>query len=348
MTVENSHPNIAAKAHRIIATEEGFTIPEIVEAAVRLFTTNPERFSATIQATQTFPAEKQAIWRNQLLDLGEGRIRDMDDNGVDTQVLLLSYSGVQCFEAQQACELAALANDRLAEAMARYPGRLAGLAACAPQDPMAAAREIERAVSTLGLKGALINSHTAGEYLDLPKYRPIFEALSALDVPLYLHPREPATHLVDAFLPYGLEGPVWGYGAEVGLHALRLIFSGLFDDFPNLRIVIGHGGEGIPPMLFRIDHRAAIEGGETRGRRIKRKPSEYFIDNFAVTSSGNNWPPLMEFCRDTIGIDNLMFAIDHPFEENAPTLAQIAEVDFSPEEKRKFFQTNAERIFKLA
>ena len=333
--------------HRIIATEEGFPIPEIVAAGRDLFGNDAERLSATIQATQTFPADKQAVWREQLLDLGEGRIRSMDENGVDTQILLLSYSGVQCFPAEQAGELAALANDRLAEAMKRYPGRLAGLAACAPQDPEGAAREIERAVSTLGLKGALINSHTSSEYLDLPKYRPIFEALSALDVPLYLHPREPASPLVDAYLTYGLEGPVWGYGAEVGLHALRLIFSGLFDDFPNLRIVIGHGGEGIPPMMFRIDHRAAIEGAQTRGRRIKRKPSEYFLDNFAVTSSGNNWPPLLEFCRDVVGIDNLMFAIDHPFEENAATIEQVASVKFSGTERLKFFQTNAERIFKL-
>ena len=344
---EQTSPVAQNRPYRCIATEEGFTIPEIVAASRELFTRQPEKFSGTIQATQTFPAEKQDVWRSQLLDLGEGRLAAMDRYGVDTQILLLSYSGVQCFEAVQATELASLANERLAEAMKRYPGRLVGLAACAPQDPDRAAREIERAVTHLGLKGALINSHTAGEYLDHPKFRPIFEVLSALDVPLYLHPREPAWPLLDGYLPYGLEGPVWGYGAEVGLHALRLIFSGLFDDFPNLRIVIGHGGEGIPPMMFRIDHRAGIEGHDTRGRRIKRKPSAYFLENFSVTSSGNNWPPLLEFCRDVIGIDNLMFAIDHPFEENAATLDQVAAVHFTDAERRKFFQTNAERVFKL-
>jgi len=333
--------------YRCIATEEGFTIPEIVEASQKLFAAEPERFASTIKATQTFPMEAHLAWREQLLDLGQGRIAQMDAHGVDTQVLLLSYSGVQCFEPRQGLELARLANDRLSEAMRRHPGRLAGLATAPPQDPDAAAQEIERAVRDLGLKGALINSHTNGEYLDLPKYRPIFEVLNKLGVPLYLHPREPSPVLIEGYLPYGLEGPVWGYGAEVAIHALRLIFSGLFDDFPNLRIVIGHGGEGIPPMLFRIDHRSAMEGQHTRGRRLRSKPSEYFKANFAVTSSGNNWPPLLELCREVVGIDNLMFAIDHPFEDNAQALAQVAEVSFTAEDKQKFFQTNAERIFRL-
>jgi len=340
-------PNKDGSAYRCIATEEGFMIPEIVAASQKLFAAEPQRFAATIQATQTFPKAAQDIWRPQLLDLGEDRIRLMDQHGIDTQILLLSYSGVQSFEPLQALELARLANDRLSEAMMRFPGRLVGLATAPPQDPENAALEIERAITKLGLKGVLINSHTHGEYLDLPKYRPIFETLSKLDVPLYLHPREPSPSMIEAYLPYGLEGPVWGYGAEAGLHALRLIFSGLFDDFPKLRIVIGHAGEGIPPMISRIDLRASLEGHDTRGRKMKLKPSEYFRQNFTVTSSGNNWPRLLEFCRDVIGIDNLLFAIDHPFEDNASALQQVRGVNFSEEEKRKFFQTNAERVFNL-
>ena len=149
-------------------------------------------------------------------------------------------------------------------------------------------------------------------------------------------------------LPYALEGPIWGYAAEAGLHALRLIFSGLFDDLPNLKIVLGHGGENIPAMLWRIDNRAAIEGfGVRRRARLKRKPSEYVLDNFVVTSSGTNNIETLRLCRDVLSIDNLLFAVDYPFEKNSVAIELLEELDFSAEEKAKFFQTNAERVFGL-
>jgi len=272
----------------------------------------------------------------------------MDATGIDAQILLLSIQGVQLFDAAEATELAQLANDRLANAMSAHPGRLYGLAAIAPQDPLGAAREIERAVGKLGLKGAMVNGHTAGERLDHIKFRPIFEALNSLDVPLYLHPREAPIDALNSYLPYALEGPVWGYASETGLHALRLIFSGLFDEFPNLKIALGHCGEGIPYYLHRLDLRAAVEGTGVRGRaNLKLKPSEYFKRNFVVTTSGMNSIPAIKYCQEVLGTDSVLFAVDYPFEYNEAAVAAIDGAGFSGETLEMFYQTNAERIFNL-
>ena len=153
---------------------------------------------------------------------------------------------MQAFDAVTATRLAKDANDVLAAAIKAHPTRLAGLAAVAPHYPAGAAQELERAAKSLGMKGFLINSHTMGEYLDDKKFWPIFEAAQALDMPLYLHPREPAPSLVAPFLDYGLYFAGFGFAVETSLHAMRLIMCGVFDQFPKLRIVLGHMGEGLP------------------------------------------------------------------------------------------------------
>lgn len=201
--------SVGGRHYRRIATEEAFSIPEVLDAMAKNERAHPARLSQTIQSTETFPKKKTTLWMEQLVDLGEGRIADMDAHGIDQQVLLLAFSGVQDFEPRQALELSRLVNERLAAAHRQYPDRLFGLAVAAPQDPDAAAQEIEHAILHLQLKGVLINSHTNGEYLDLPKYRPIFEALNTLKVPLYLHPRDPSPAMIDSMLPYALEGPIW-------------------------------------------------------------------------------------------------------------------------------------------
>ena len=245
--------------------------------------------------------------RDRLTDLGAGRISDMDRYGIDMQILSITAPGIQVFSTEKAIDLARKSNDRLAEFVSAYPERYAGLAAVAPQAPDKAARELERAVKDLGMKGAIINSHTYGEYLDRPKYRVLFEAAQALDVPIYLHPRTPCPDMIKPFLSYGLEGAGWGFAIETSTHAIRLILSGLFDDFPKLKFILGHMGEGIPFWLPRIDSHFAnktwtkLMDTSDQVIRLQKTPSEYFMDNFVIATSGVNWSPGVDVCAFSIG-----------------------------------------------
>ncbi len=321
-----------------IAVEEGFTIPEIAAAARAL----AEKSGAAAPIT---PA-RRALFQ-ELVDLGERRIRAMDEDGITMQLLVVGSPGVQAFDPVQGTELARLANDRLAAACKAYPTRLAGLAAVAPQDPAGAAAEIERAVKSLGLKGAIINSHTHGEYLDDKKFWPIFEAAQSLGVPIYIHPREPGP---------GMAGPLempgfrvaWGYGVETATHIMRLIAGGVFDQFPQLKIVIGHMGESIPFTLDRIDNRYLWEleiGGFAR--TIKRLPSEYFRDNIIVTTSGMNYRLPLMMTVELLGIDNLLFAADWPFEKVRDSVDAMDAMPLCEEDKAKIYHLNAKRVFAL-
>lgn len=333
---------------KCIAVEEGFSTPEVLAAHQDVLRNHPEREPGLYKLMANFDDTLWSGWAEKLTDLGAGRIAEMDKGGIDKQVLCLSAPGLQIFDPVQAMELSRNVNERLAMAMREHPDRFAGLAAVPPQCPREGAIELERAVRTLGLKGLLINSHTRNEYLDDPKFRPLFEALSSLNVPLYLHPREPSAQLLDAYIQYGLEGAIWGYAAEVALHSLRLILSGLFDDFPNLRVVIGHGGEGIPFFLGRIDNRYANSGHSAPGRRrLKMKPSDYFLRNFAISTSGMIDHAPLRLCIDMLGIDNVMFAVDYPFERIGPAVASMDSAPLSDEERTKFLYENAERIFNL-
>ena len=321
-----------------IAVEEGFTIPEIAAAARAL----AEKSGASTAVT---PA-RRALFQ-ELSDLGERRIRAMDEDGITMQLVVVGSPGVQAFDPAQGTELARLANDRLAAACKAYPTRLAGLAAVAPQNPAGAAAELERAVKTLGLKGAIINSHTNGEYLDAKKFWPIFEAAQALDVPIYLHPREPSPGMAG---PLGMPGfrVAWGYGVETGTHVMRLIAGGVFDTFPRLKLVIGHMGESIPFTLERIDNRYLWEleiGGFAR--TIKHLPSAYFRENIIVTTSGMNYRLPLMMTVALLGIDNLLFAADWPFEKARDAVDAMDAMPLSEEDKAKIYHRNARRVFRL-
>ena len=340
----------SAKQYKRFAVEEGFNIPEVVAETRKFLSTRAAEEPALAAMWSRFvPPEGGGppIWAKQLTDLGEGRIKVMDAYGISKQLLLLSSPGVQIFDAQQAMELAALANDRLASAIGTFPDRFAGLTTIAPQNPEAAALELERGVKKLGLKGALINSHTRGQYLDQRKFWPIFEAAQALDVPIYLHPREVSG---GPYVEYGLEGAIWGFAVETSLHALRLIFSGVFDAFPKLRIVIGHMGEGIPFYMYRIDNRYLWEGGggsRAGMTKLKRLPSEYFRDNFVITTSGMNWHAPLVMTHSVLGADGILFAVDYPFEEHAPAVAAMDSVPLSESDKEKIYHLNAARVFAM-
>jgi 5-carboxyvanillate decarboxylase len=329
---------MAATAERFerIAVEEAYIIPEMIELQAR---------NMPVRSNTATPMQ-QYVFRS-MLDLGDGRMKAMDDDGIAVQVCLLASIAIQDIDPVQANELCTLATDRFAEAAKKYPGRLAGLAGFAPLDPERAAREIERAVKVKGMKGAVINSHSRGEYLDDPKFSPIFETLQALDVPLYIHPRDPSPQMIKPFEVFGFKVG-WSWAAETGTHIIRLIGNGVFDRFPRLKIVIGHMGEGIPFHLDRIDNRYFWEH-EMAGTapKLKRKPSDYFRDNIAVTTSGMNFAPALLMTIQMLGIDNILFAGDWPFENVRESCNAIDAAPIADSDKRKIYSENARRVFKL-
>lgn len=325
------------RSYQLLPCEEAFQIPEIIDQLRKQAGGVPSMSSGPI-AGPFVP---------KLLDIGKDRIAGMDADGVDMQILSLSSPGVQTFDKEMGTALARLANDRLAAAIKAYPTRFAGLATFAPQDPAQAAKELQRAVTELKLNGALVNSHTHDEYLDDPKFWAIFEAAEALDIPIYIHPREPSAGLAKPLTMPGFTVG-WGYAVETGTHALRLINAGVFDRFPKLKIILGHMGEGLPFFLDRIDNRYRFETGIfARKQPLKRLPSEYFRDNFLVTTSGMNYTAPLKATIDTLGVDRVLFAIDYPFEDQPACVKAIEAIPLPDAEKKKICETNVRRAFKL-
>jgi 2,3-dihydroxybenzoate decarboxylase len=282
-----------------------------------------------------------------LLDIGKGRIAHMDEVGIDMQVLSLTSPGVQVFAPDLATGLAADANDALAQAVRAAPTRLAGLGAVAPQNPAAAAREIGR-IKSLGLRGLIINSHTFGDYLDAPRYAPIFEAMETTGLPLYLHPREPAPSMVTPFLDYGLYFAGWGFAVETGLHAMRLIMSGTFARYPKLKIILGHMGEGIPFWLQRIDNRYLLQVKIGAVTKLPRLPSEYFLENFVITTAGVTSMPALRLSLDVLGVQRILFAADYPYEDDAEAVRFLDGATLTQQERNLISCQNAERLLGLA
>lgn len=323
---------------RRIAIEETFAVPEVLDALRTLVENEPDR-----EPGLTAPPYVVTDTIRALTDLGDTRIAAMDAARVDVQVLSHWSPGVQPFDPAQGSELARLVNDRLAEAIRLHPDRFAGLALVAPQDPLAAARELERAVSNLGLNGLLINSHTNGEHLDDPKFWPILEAAQALNAPVYLHPRTPPAQMYDAYTDYLMDRALWGFAAEASLHVVRLIMGGVFDQFPRLQVVLGHMGEGIPFWLSRLDEVSARTGMP----ELQRRPSDYFRNNIHITTSAMFWDPVLTLCIDALGVDRIMFAVDSPFASSEQGTRWLDNAPISAAERRMIYQENAERVFSL-
>jgi 5-carboxyvanillate decarboxylase len=328
------------RTYRRIATEEGFLSPGVLAQNAKT------RIPGVPLITGDGPTSGVA---RLLTDLDASRIASMDADGIDMQLLLLSSPGVQVFERATAVALATESNDYAAAACKRHPTRFAALAAIAPQDPASAAKELERATRTLGLKGGIINSHTFDHYLDEQSFWPIFEAAEALDVPIYIHPREPATGMREIMSGPVAGGPAWAYGVEVGTHMLKLISAGVFDRFPKLKIVVGHMGEALPFWLPRIDNRylamrATMFGGS---KPMQRMPSDYIRENIWVTTSGMNYWPQLRMTLDMLGRDRVMYATDYPFEKQGEAVGFVEAMPLSMRDKKALFEDNAVRVFGL-
>lgn len=339
---------------RIISVEEHFSTPghlDLIRAIMEKRYSDPKvpAEEAYISSDAPFiplmdnPETRAMVER--LTDTGEGRRKIMDGFGIDMQVLSLVSPGVQFLDTDGAVKLSKEMNDRLAKIVREHPSRFAGLACLAPQSPEEAADELERAVKDLGLKGACINSHTKGEYLDDKKFRVIFQRAEKLDVPIYLHPRAPSPDMIKPLLDYPLlDSAMWGFGSETGLHAMRLICSGLFDEHEKLRIVLGHLGEAIPFWMWRIEN---FWEKTPLSKSLRKTPSQYFKDNFAVSTSGMFSKEALEYVMKVVGADNIMFAVDYPFESPETAVNFISDFQMSRQDREKICHLNAEKIFSI-
>jgi 5-carboxyvanillate decarboxylase len=336
-----------------IASEEAFAPPELLDH-YRALLKDGSNLDPGFMSLYGFylgnPSARITDVMARMTDVGERRIHDMDQTGIAKQILSLTSPGVQIFNAPTAVALARSSNDFLADAIRKNPHRFAGLAAIAPQDPSAAAKELERGVNTLGLKGAIVNSHTQGEYLDDKKFWAIFEAAEALRVPVYIHPNTPPPAMIGPFLDRGLDGAIFGFAVETGLHILRIIVSGVFDRFPALRIVIGHLGEALPYWLFRVDFmhdRMVAANRYPSVRKLKRKPSDYMKENLYVTTSGMAWEPPILYAQAVLGVDRVLYAMDYPYQFVPAEVTVTDNLPISDADKKKLYQSNAEAVFNL-
>jgi len=282
----------------------------------------------------------------ELLDVGDRRIAAMDAAGIDVQVLSHNQPGCQALDAAAAIPLAGEVNDRMFQAIQAYPNRFAGLAALPTADPVAAVKELDRAVTKLGFKGAMINGPTRGSFLDDKKFCCVFECAQAHGVPIYLHPSPPLPAVMKTYFE-GYEElalAAWGFGIETGAHFLRLIFAGVFDAFPKLTFILGHRGEGLPFMLHRINDQTRLAAAR---RGLKKTPAEYLTENLVVTLSGNFSAPAFACTVAALGADNVLFSVDWPYESNVAAVEFLNRQPLSRRDLEKVAHLNAERILRL-
>jgi 2,3-dihydroxybenzoate decarboxylase len=285
--------------------------------------------------------------RRRLDDVGELRLREMDEAGIDVQVLSHGAPSTQRLSGEQAINLAREVNDRLAETVAAHPARFAGFAALPTAEPAAAAEELERSVTRLGFKGAMVHGLTNGVFFDDERFWPILERAAALDVPIYLHPAVPERAVVDAYYrdylsKYpGLLTAAWGFTVETATQAIRMVLSGAFERFPNLKLILGHMGEGLPFLLWRIN--MALQ----RPGNAPIEFQELFAKHFWITTSGNFSTPALVCSMLEIGIDRILYSIDYPYVENPPGTEWMESLQVSSEDKEKILSGNAKRLLKM-
>jgi uncharacterized protein len=322
---------------RIITLEEHFTTPAILNS------------SSSGQGGGLMTNPYLQSLQDKMLDVGAGRLADMDASSISMQVLSMPANVIDKMEHSAAQALARDTNDFMAAAVKAHPDRFAAFATLALQEPAKAAAELERCVRQLKFKGVMVNGTINGQFLDDPKFTPFLEAAEALDVPIYLHPAQPPKPVMDAYfgglpgqLGFALATAGWGWHVETGLHGLRLIISGIFDRFPRLRIIIGHMGENLP---FSIARAQAVFA---RGAWNLRRPfSEYFQNHFYFTTSGYFTIPPFLCMLQVVGADRIMFSVDYPVSPNAVGRKFLDSLAVSPEDLEKIAHGNAEKLLNL-
>lgn len=317
---------------RKIALEEHFIFPEFV------------RYFGDI-GQNARPADMARI-AAPLSDFGERRLAAMDAGGIDIAVLSISGPGVHAEpDVDTAVMLASVANDKLAAEISKQPDRFSGFAHLPMQDPSAAADELERAVRDLGFPGAMTHGQTGGVYLDDPRYEVFWERAESLGAPVYLHPGNPADRPAMYADHPELWGATWSWAVDTCTHALRLIFSGLFDRYPGVQVILGHMGETLPIQLWRLDSRYPSSNHK---HKIEKLPSEYIRTNVSMTTSGVFSDTALRCALDAVGVDNIVFATDYPFEETSVACAWIDNAAISDAERSKVCFDNANKLLKLA
>ncbi len=319
---------------RTITLEEHYASPAFLEG--------PGRHIREASKTPGSPIAKAF---EQLCDVGEKRIAAMDAAGIDVQILSLTSPGVEQLEAREAVVAAREANDFLGAAVRKYPTRFAGFAALPTAAPDTAVAELERTIREYGFKGAAINGHVRGRYLDDKFFWPILERAENLNVPIYLHPTQPPQAVINAsysgFSPAVntmLIGAGWGWHIETAVHLIRMILGGVFDRFPKLQIVIGHMGETLPFMLPRFE---VMSMSVTK---LNRPIPDYLRENVHYTFSGFNFTPTFLDLFLQVGVERIMFSADHPYASMARARAFLDELPVSTADRERIAHGNAERL----
>lgn len=317
-----------------VAVEEAIAIPGLAER--RPAFPVPDGMDPAFVADMT----------RRLPDVTELRLPDMDANGVAVQVLSLTVPGIEADpDPERAVANARYVNDSLAAIVAAHPERFAAFAALPLQAPAAAVAELRRAVGQLGLKGALVNDHIQGSYLDDPSYDAVWAALAELDVPLYLHPGMPPAdswHVLSGHPE--MDGALWSWQATTGGHAMRVVLSGVFDRHPGARMILGHAGEFLPFQLSRFDSRYATLTVRTP---LRHSPSRYFGTNVLATTSGVLSPAAIEALVRVLGADAVLFAVDYPYEKTGAAVAALEQTALPQGDKDKIGSGNARALLRL-
>ena len=334
-------PMDQAQDRRIVGVEEHFLLPELLQRVP----------SKAVEARGFFSRDQPYAGFSQiaqLVDVGEARLRELDEAGVSLQVLSLAGPGADLLAPREGAAWAREANDALAGLVAARPDRFAGLAHLPLTDPDAAADELERCVRQLGLKGALVNGSTDGRYLDHPSYDVLLARAAALDVPLYIHPGIPPAPVREAYYgglpePFGFWMSIsgWGWHADTAVHILRLMVTGAFDRHPDLQVVIGHLGEGLQVLFSRLDQQYHTAAG------MEKRPSEILRKHVHVTMGGFFIQPSFMATLDAFGADRIMFSVDYPFGDPKKGVAFLDNLPISSEDRAKIAHGNADRLFKL-
>jgi predicted TIM-barrel fold metal-dependent hydrolase len=315
---------------RVIALEEHYFDPEVAQ-----------HFQAS------GPEARTPELRERLFDVAQRRVREMDEAGIDVQVLSHGAPATQRMDAQTAVPVARRANDRLHEIVRGSSGRFEGFAALPTADPGAAAEELERAVTRLGFKGAMIHGLANGQWLDHRRFWPIFERAQALDVPVYMHPAIPHPAVAEVYYKdYLKDFPAlltagWGFTVETATQAIRMVLSGMFEAYPRLKIILGHLGEGLPFSLWRIDMALGRQGNRSTPFR------DTFREHFWITTSGNFSTPALLCSLLEMGTDRILFSVDYPFVLNPPGMKWMQEIPLGPEDRSKIYGANAARLLKM-